>query len=194
MILTPPFGPLYIFMFHRVITLSFSPFVIVHVNSAFTQMTGLSSADVLGKEVFQHHDSQMKVAKSSSLATLHQQSIRIVSNKEGKKSLLGYVMKVAVVGPEFGKKTGLKSMTHFLVSILQEKQESAEAGAATDMPPPVPVDPIRVAAGGSNRRAPVASDYDTLLSATMRFHCGVMGKKKKNVNTPSMLELTGNCV
>jgi PAS domain S-box-containing protein len=177
-ILIPLFGPFYIFFFHRVVTLSLSPFVIVHINSAFTQMTGLSSADVLGKafrEIFQHHDSKMKGARSSSLANLHEQSVSILNSKKDKKSQLGYTMKVAVVGPEVGKKMDRKSMTHFMVSIQQKKQESTEAAAAMDMPPPVPVDPIRVAAGGSNHRDPVASDHDTLLSASMRFHCGVMG-------------------
>jgi hypothetical protein len=147
---------------HRLVTLSFAPFLIVHINSAYTRMTGLSPANVLGKafhEVIHDKAFKTKAAKASSLARLHKETANFV-NKKGTDSH-GLMMEVAVVKPDGGGKDR-KSMTHCVIS-LQE-----------DAPAQVVAPPSSATIKSNNSGMQIPPPRDTLMNS-VRLHCGVMG-------------------
>lgn len=124
----------------RLVTLSFAPFLVVHANPAYTQMTGLTSADILGKpfhQVIQDKTRKADTAKAHSLASLNEQVTSFVVNPDttkkdnnNKSDIASCRVSVAVVGTEATAVRMDKSLiTHFLVSLAPEAV--AEVATAT---------------------------------------------------------------
>jgi len=105
-------------MFHRLIALSFAPFTVVHVNAAYTRMTGLSSIKVLGRPFQELLDDESLIAslrsssETFSLTNIHEQVLKSksVSDKPGH---LECRVLVSPVGP------GLDNITHYMLGLEQ---------------------------------------------------------------------------
>lgn len=123
----------------RVVTLAFRPFIVVHVNTAYSRLTGYSSAKVLGKPLQEClsascKKSWMKVRVSHPVAALHDQLIPI-RTKESKHypckcqaTLLGSLLEGKDV-------VDTSSITHYSVSFLPvENSLPAQAQPAGDRP------------------------------------------------------------
>jgi hypothetical protein len=96
--------------------MSFAPFSVVHVNAAYINLTGLSSADVVGRPLGELvHDPLVAAAlkttcNSFSLSTLHRQSIRIKS-----KSCKSTSSKVKVSAVPIGQSD--ECVTHYMLEL-----------------------------------------------------------------------------
>lgn len=84
----------------RVVTLSFAPFMIIYVNSAFRRLTGLAPTDVLGRPFHEVIDEKCKasVSKASTLAQVHLMLAGVMG--KGKDSNKKCRMRVSLVRPD----------------------------------------------------------------------------------------------
>lgn len=171
-------------------TLSFAPFLVVHVNPAYTDMTGRSPADILGKpfhEVIEDRTVKAATAKASSLTSLHEQ---VTSLQQGRKTAdddtKECLIQVAVVGPENkdrSTKFDRNSVTHYMISLVEEDEPEATTVTDDDTS-------SEEGASASVTASEATMDDDTtgvidamvlppllpiLEPSHMRFHCGVMG-------------------
>ncbi|CAB9522980.1 expressed unknown protein [Seminavis robusta] len=117
----------------RLVTLSFAPFLVVHANPAYTEKTGLSPADILGKpfhEVIQDKVLKATTAKASALTSLHEQVTSLNQYHKATADSMDARIKVAVVGPENQKGNMDRSyFSHYMVALVEEQPE---APAVTD--------------------------------------------------------------
>ena len=125
----------------RVVTLSFAPFIVVHVNTSYIRLTGYSSAKVLGRPLHECVGGKCKEWLDSShesphpVATLHER-FSAISSKEN--SRLRCHLKVSLVGPQLeGKKdVDTNTVTHY--SICFVTRQGAPAENAKKMAPTTP--------------------------------------------------------
>lgn len=173
--LTPHFSPN---LAHRLVTLSFAPFLVVHVNAAYTQLTGIRSADILGKpfcEAIQDPTCKRTTSQARTLASLNEQVTTFVSPSASNGACTCRIQ-VSIVGTN---ETAVQPQqqnhtTHFLVSLEQENTEAETA--ATD-------ETVEVPAATCNKTGtiptpslePINVPIEHTIEHTMRLHCGVMG-------------------
>lgn len=106
------------------VTLSFSPYIVVHVNTAYTRLTGYSSAKVLGKPLHACLGAACKEWVKGSIsphpiAALHDR-VSTIRAEERSKWNKCYRLQATLVGPQLeGKKEpDISSVTHYSVSFL----------------------------------------------------------------------------
>jgi hypothetical protein len=111
-------------LLYRVVTLSFSPYIVVHVNTAYTRLTGYSSAKVLGKPLHDCLGANCKdwikgCTSPHPIAALHDR-VSTIRAKEKTKWSTSCRMHATLVGPQIeGKKEpDTSSVTHYSVSFL----------------------------------------------------------------------------
>lgn len=176
------------FLKNRIVTLSFAPFLVVHVNPAYTRVTGLSPADILGKpfhEVIEDAACKVNTAKASSLTRLHE-SVTSFLHAKGDVEVDNnkFRINVSVVGPEpSDHSTSLdhKSLiTHYMISMKEhEEPEEEEDQELPIADPDAIIDGDNTIDAINNRLLVVPSfpilDPTVALMPAMRLHCGVMG-------------------
>jgi PAS domain-containing protein len=176
------------------VTLSFAPFLVVHVNPAYTDMTGLSPADILGKpfhEVIEERTVKAATAKASSLTSLHEHVTRLqLGKKTTDYDTKECRIQVAVVFPENkdrSAKFDRNSVTHYMISLEEDEPEattvtdddsSSEDGASAS----VTASESAMFESSLDDGAIDAIDVivlppilPILEPSSMHFHCGVMG-------------------
>lgn len=187
---------------YRLVTLSFAPFIIVHVNPAYTSLTGLSPSDCLGKPFHDVilQDEDKKTPASSSLANLHNEVKTFASSN--KQDALKCRVHSSVVCPETDTPEKCNTVTHFLISLEPEEEtmtntKEEEEDDEDDESSIVITDDETVEASNASSNDSgddtATSDDDedaanndadqfslalSLLQApahTMHHHCGVMG-------------------
>jgi len=167
----------------RIVTLSFAPFLVVHVNPAYTRSTGLSPANILGKpfhEVIEDPSCKANTAKASSLTSLHERVTSFVHSGSKGDSESTFSVNVAVVGPEPSDHPSShldhKSFTHYMISLAEYQEpvpEVVTTAAAVTFTAPAPVSPI--VANLMVLPTIQILEANLALMPTMRLHCGVMG-------------------
>lgn len=98
-------------------TLSFVPFLVIHVNAAYTRMTGVAAKDVLGKpfhDVFKDKRCKALAANVSSLFDLRDQLTSVHSRGQNKRCYCR--LSVSVVGTEIGNEE-TDSPTHYMIGL-----------------------------------------------------------------------------
>jgi len=85
----------------RVVTLSFPPFMVVHANDAYCEMTGHLANDVLGLPLSKllEKEESVKASKDESVMILHDRLEVIASQRQDKPTPKCFI-KVSLVGPE----------------------------------------------------------------------------------------------
>jgi PAS fold len=104
------------------VTLSFAPFLIIHVNPAYTRMTGNGAKDVLGKpfrEVFKDKRCKSMAAQVATLASMHDQLTSVSTILPGKRCHC--TLKVSLVGEANGTNS---PATHCMVALHPTNQET----------------------------------------------------------------------
>ena len=159
---------------HRLVTLSFAPFLVVHVNPEYTRMTGLTPADILGKPlhvVIQDKVCKAATAKTHSLASLNNQVTSFVTPAASGEDTK-FRVHVSVVGTDTAAiKKNRRLVTHFMVSLTEERdteEDPEEAATAADSAAPEVDDAANAMAANLMRDVPQQAH-------NMRLHCGVMG-------------------
>jgi PAS fold len=128
------FSTLHFISFRRLVTLSFAPFTVVHVNAAYMRMTGLSSVDTLGRPFHELLEDEVLVAalqsqgEIDSLETIHDQVLqaKTASDKNG----FHCQVTVSPVGP------GPQSISHFALELAPV--DSRRTGGSSVGSEPVP--------------------------------------------------------
>jgi PAS domain-containing protein len=175
----------------RLVTLSFAPFLVVHVNPAYTDMTGISPADILGKpfhEVIEDRTVKAATSKASSLTSLHEQ---VTSLQQGRKTddddTKECRIEVAVVGPENKDRTAAfdpNSVTHYMISLVEEDEPEATTVTDDDSSSEAEASASVTASEAAMFESSMDDDTTDAINArllpileppSMRFHCGVMG-------------------
>lgn len=124
------------FLNFRVVTLSFAPFIVVHVNTSYTRLTGYSSAKVLGRPLHECVGGKSKDWLESSgkvrhpVALLHDR-ISIISSRGSR--ITKCRVKVALVGQQLeGKReVDTNTITHYSVCFLTHEGSKSEASSKT---------------------------------------------------------------
>lgn len=164
---------------NRIVTLSFAPFLVVHINPAYTRMTGLTPADILGKpfhEVIEDSSIKASTAKASSLTSLHEKVTSFLQSKGHTDANNNkFCVNVSVVGPEPADNhvDNHKNITHYMISLNEHEEEPKEQE-------PEAVSTATIAVGATINNPLVIPPLPILetnaaLMPTMRLHCGVMG-------------------
>lgn len=161
--------------------MSFAPFLVVHVNPAYTRATGLAPADILGKpfhEVIEDPAYKANTAKASSLTSLHEKVTSFAGAKTDMENNNKFRVNVAVVGPEPADRPRLFSdhknaFTHYMIALEEPKEEEE----VVEQPQVVSMQAPTVAATARlSLVLPSVPILDTHHHMpTMRLHCGVMG-------------------
>ena len=185
-----PLLTLFSYLFHhRLVTLSFAPFLVVHANPQYSLITGNAPADVLGKplhEVIQDPACKATTAKTHSLASLNNQVTDFVapvaSRGEGTKKCRVHV---SVVGTDTAAvKENRSLVTHFMVSLTEachdDTQDLLSEEAATDTTTVLEdSDAVNAMATNLLRVVPLplleTSNAVPQQVHNIRLHCGVMG-------------------
>lgn len=164
--------------------MSFAPFLVVHVNPAYTRRTGLSPADVLGKpfyEVIEDPSCKANTAKASSLTSLHENTVSFAQAKgDADVSNIKFCINVSVVGPEPADCPAYwdhkNAITHYMIALEEAKDEADKKGqevaSATSIEAPTvssSIAPVVVPL------VPILESPNVAHIPTMRLHCGVMG-------------------
>jgi len=108
----------------RLVALSFAPFMIIHVNSAYTRMTGLAAKDVLGKpfhQVFQDKRCKTMAAHVTSLAHMQDQLTSVSTTSQDKECYCK--LNVSLVGSEIEMEQSLPA-THCMVAFDAPEAEN----------------------------------------------------------------------
>ena len=178
----------HLFIVYRIVTLSFAPFLVVHINPAYTRVTGLSPADILGKpfhEVIEDPTCKANTAKASTLTGLHEKvtSFARGGSKDADNNNK-FSVHVSVVGPEPSERPSYleqKNFTHYMISLEehQKPKEAEEVMSVEEMNTAVLDLDFLLPVAVSPTREEDPSDIPVLpildLPSTMRLHCGVMG-------------------
>ncbi|CAB9522981.1 expressed unknown protein [Seminavis robusta] len=112
----------------RLVTLSFAPFIIIHVNAAYSRMTGLAAKDVLGKafrDVFKDKRCKAMAAHVSSLASMHGQLTSISTIRQDKRCHCS--LKVSHVGDPNDKTPA----THCMIALQPTNNQEMPNFAAS---------------------------------------------------------------
>lgn len=114
------------------VTLSFAPFLIIHVNAAYTRMTGIGAKDVLGKpfqDIFKDKRCKAMAGSVSSLATLHEQLTSVSTMRQDKRCNCS--LQVSFVGSnDDNEQSGKKSSsTHCMVALHPTDQQDSNFGS-----------------------------------------------------------------
>jgi hypothetical protein len=114
--------------FRRVVTLSFSPYIVVHVNTAYTRLTGYSSAKVLGKPLHDYLGAAWKdfmtrstgAAPHPMIEALNDRITKITVKEKSKQKNNCCRLQAALVGPQLEGKNepDMSSVTHYTVSFF----------------------------------------------------------------------------
>ena len=112
-------------------TLSFAPFIVVHVNTSYTRLTGYSSAKVLGRPLHECVGGNCKDWLESSrksphpVATLHERFTTVPSKGSSRTK---YHLQVSFVGPQLeGKKdVDTNIVTHYSICFMTDQGAPAE--------------------------------------------------------------------
>jgi len=126
-----PFQSIIVNNYFRVVTLSFAPFIVVHVNTAYIKSTGNSSVDVLGRSLHECIGGKCKNWLDSSreakhpVAALHD---RVSTLTSGGQKLDQYRLQISLVGPQLeGKKLVDKNtVTHYSITFLPNENTVEE--------------------------------------------------------------------
>lgn len=130
----------------RLVTLAFSPYIVVHVNVAYTRLTGFSSAKALGRPLYECLGSQCKEWMDACTATypvaaLQDRSSGIFCTKGNKRNHCRF--RTCLVGPPLeGKKKGVDTSvtTHFAISMIPvepPKEAQAAVRLQKEAPPAI---------------------------------------------------------
>lgn len=168
----------------RLVTLSFAPFLVVHANPEYSRMTGHTPADVLGKplhELIQDQACKAATAKTHSLASLNDQVTNFFTPAASGAATKCRV-RVSVVGTDAAAvKKNRSLVTHFMVSLTEERSDNQveSAAATTNTAALQDNDSANATAVNLMRVVPLPSLESTNAVPqqvqNMRLHCGVMG-------------------
>jgi hypothetical protein len=118
-----------------VVTLSFHPFIVVHVNTAYNRLTGYSSAKVLGRPLQDCLSGSckewMKIGAPHPVAALHER-VRTIRSKGNKHQQCK--CHAILVGPQLegNKEVDTSSVTHYAVSFLPVAGSNKSATSGGD--------------------------------------------------------------
>jgi hypothetical protein len=101
---------LFLFDIFRVVTTAIAPFVVVHVNAAFTRTTGMSSITALGRPLHELVKEDSAITGLNSLMNMHNKVLTVRSDSAKKASLARNVT-VVPVGPN------AENVTHFTLKL-----------------------------------------------------------------------------
>ena len=156
--------------------MSFAPFLVVHINPAYTRLTGLSPADILGKpfhEVIEDPAYKANTAKASSLTSLHEKATSFCQAKGDVDISNNFRINVSVVGPEPADRPTYgdhkNAFTHYMIALEETKGEATDdeqEGVSSILPveAPMVIPSVQIFESPNVAHMP-----------TMRLHCGVMG-------------------
>ena len=110
------------------VTLSFAPFIVVHVNTSYTRLTGFSSAKVLGKPLHECVGGKCKDWLDASrtthpIATLHER-VSTISSKGNRRNKCR--LNASLVGPQLEGKLEVdtSTVTHYSICFLPDQEFS----------------------------------------------------------------------
>jgi hypothetical protein len=95
----------FLYYYYRLITLSAPPFMVVHLNAAFTRLTGMSSASALGHPFHELLNDDALVSELQSpcdpfaLTTIHGKAVTVKSSAD-RTNAAPYSISVSPVGPK----------------------------------------------------------------------------------------------
>ena len=166
--------------------MSFAPFLVVHVNPAYTRMTGLSPADILGKpfhEVIEDPTCKSNTAKAYSLTSLHEKVTSFAHAKGGADANnIQFAINVSVVGPEPADRPASwdhkNAVTHYMIALEEPPKDDKPEVVSTSSILPPEASTVASTIAAPLVIAPPVPIFETPNLAhipTMRLHCGVMG-------------------
>lgn len=112
-------------------TLSFPPFVVVHVNDACCRMTGFVTHEILGKPLQNLFGMDCHKSLNQSVAIMHDQLAPVVSNTQplgGGDKMLQCFVKITLVGPEQAR---INDQEHYGEAVEEDNGHQYNATDAT---------------------------------------------------------------
>lgn len=120
----------------RLVTLSFAPFLVINVNSAYIRMTGIEAKDVLGRpfqEVFKDKRCKFLAGSVSSLVSMDEQLTSVYSKGQNKRS--NCRLHVSVVGMESDNSSEPMATTHYMIAVESVAQTGLPSASQSDSAP-----------------------------------------------------------